>query len=392
MMTKKRKFTLLDLLEIWISDKYRIFLIALSLGIIFCVVHFLAKSNQQAPGISVIIAPIKSHELQYINEAQGLRQKYKDKLEGNFTSKDLARSEVLSKEITSNYITPTKLVYEYSDIIRKKLMNNAHTKSIDIQVTQHKFFTNHLSYLEFLFNFDNWDKEKVKEVEKIFYDSNEEMQKMYISILEKLQKELLSTKNEILLKKITKIDEIVAMKKQIDSSFEDVESLEEKSQSMKLQNSNKLTLYKQLMDVSRNDMSVNFQIGDSSSELERLFVLMRTGEKDIRSKIQDSDSDVYLMTAQTPLYILNEKKRSLMEKLNQKNYDYENIENTKKKISRKNFQFVEYIGKGKNFVNVKQKNNSIFFTLYIIYFVLALIIAMAYSLILFLYKNKKKLA
>ena len=155
MMTRRRNLTLLDLLEIWISDKNRIILITLSLAIIFCVAHFLAKQNQQAPGISVIIAPIKSHELQHINEAQGLRQKYKDKLEGNFTSKDLARTEVLSKEITSNYITPTKLVYEYSDIIRKKLMNNAHAKSIDIQATHHKFFTNHLSYLEFLFNFGN---------------------------------------------------------------------------------------------------------------------------------------------------------------------------------------------------------------------------------------------
>ena len=390
MLTKKRKFTLLDLLEIWISDKYRIFLIALSLGIIFCVVDFLAKPNQQATEISVIIAPIKSHELQYINEARTLPQKYKNNLEGNFTSVNLNSQEQLSKEITSNYITPTKLVYEYSDIVRKKLMNSAFAQSINIEATSHKFFTNHLSYLEFIFSFNSREKEPVKEVEKIFYDSNEEMQKIYISILEKLQEELMSIKNEILLKKITKIDEIVAMKG-INSSFEGKKSLEEKSQRMELENSNKLTLYKQLMGASRNDTSVNFQIENSFSELQQLLVLMRASEKSIQSQIQDADADIFFMTDQTPLYILNEKKRSLMEKLNQKNYDYENIENTKKKISRKNFQFVEYIGKGKNFVNVKQKNNSIFFTLYIIYFVLAFIIAMAYSLTLFLYKNKKRL-
>ena len=104
MMTRKRNLTLLDLLEIWISDKYKIILTTLSLGIIFCVVHFLASSNQGAPGISVIIAPIKSHELQYINEAQELLEKYKGRLGGKVTSKNPAAPSVLSREITSNYI------------------------------------------------------------------------------------------------------------------------------------------------------------------------------------------------------------------------------------------------------------------------------------------------
>ena len=392
MMTRKRNLTLLDLLEIWISDKYKIILTTLSLGIIFCVVHFLASSNQGAPGISVIIAPIKSHELQYINEAQELLEKYKGRLEGKVTSKNPAAPSVLSREITSNYITPTKLIYEYSDIVRKKLMSNVYTKSIRIHVTNHKFFTTHAEYLEFLFSFDNWDKEKVKEVEKIFYDSNEEMRKIHTTILVKLQEELLSIKNEIILKKITKIDEIVAMKKQTDSSFLDEKSLKEKAQMLELQNMNKLNLYKKLMNASKNDTSVIFEIEESLSELQRSRLLLNDGQKTIQSQIQDPDSDVFLMTDQTPLYFLIEKKRSLVEKLNKKNYDYKNIENLKKKISRKNFQFVEYISKGKNFINVKQINNSIFFLLYIIYFVLALIIAMAYSLILFLYKNKKRLA
>lgn len=390
MMTRRRKLTLLDLLEIWISDKYRIILIALSLGIIFCVVHFLAKSNQGAPAISVIIAPIKSHELQYINEAQTLLEKYKDRLEGKVTSENLASPSELSREITSNYITPTKLVYEYSDIVRKKLMNNVYAKSIRIQVTNHKFFKTHAEYLEFMFRFDNWDKEKVKEVEKIFYDSNEEIRKIHVTILAKLQEELISTNNEIVLKKITKIDEIVAMKKQTDSSFLDKESLKEKAQRLELQNMNKLSLYKKLMSASKSDTSVIFAIEESLSELQK-FSLLFGSRPTIRSQIQDPDSDVFFMTDQTPLHILNEKKRSLVEKLNKKNYDYKNIENLKKKISRKNFKFVEYISEGNNFINVKQINNSIFFLLYVIYFVLALIIAMAYSLILFLYKNKKRL-
>ena len=392
MMTRRRNLTLLDLLEIWISDKNRIILITLSLAIIFCVVHFLAKSNQGAPGISVIIAPIKSHELQYINEAQTLLEKYKDRLEGKVTSKNLASPGVLSRAITSNYITPTRLVYEYSDIVRKKLMNNVYAKSIRIRVTNHKFFTTHAEYLEFLFSFDNWDKEKVKEVEKIFYDSNEEMRKIHFTILAKLQEELLSIQNEIILKKITKIDEIVAMKKQTDSFFLDKKSLKEKEQRLELQNMNQLNLYKKLMSASKNGTSVIFEIEDSLSELQKFKLLLNDGKKTIQSQIQDPDSDVFLMTDQTPLYILNEKKRSLVEKLNKKNYDYKNIENLKKKISRKNFKFVEYISEGKNFINVKQINNSIFFLLYVIYFVLALIIAMAYSLILFLYKNKKRLA
>ena len=146
------------------------------------------------------------------------------------------------------------------------------------------------------------------------------------------------------------------------------------------------------MNASKNGTSVIFEIEESLSELQRFRLLLNDGKKTIQSQIQDPDSDVFLMTDQTPLYILNEKKRSLVEKLNKKNYDYKNIENLKKKISRKNFAFVEYISEGKNFINVRQINNSIFFLLYVIYFVLALVIAMAYSLILFLYKNKKKLA
>ena len=70
---------------------------------------------------------------------------------------------------------------------------------------------------------------------------------------------------------------------------------------------NQLNLYKKLMSASKNGTSVIFEIEDSLSELQKFKLLLNDVKKTIQSQIQDPDSDVFLMTDQTPLYILNEK-------------------------------------------------------------------------------------
>lgn len=335
MLPENSELTLLDLIEIWISKKFLIIFLTIVIGIFFCIVHLTSADNQNFKVI-IQIYPKLFPQIEQINKLQEIKNRMQYDIIFNKPMPDTISSDEKIVNFILEYTSPSRVVYEFSDLIKKKSLNNNDFKIIKTTSSQHQFFKNHINYFEFEFSFNDPIKSK-SEIIKIFNDTEKNIKENYILILKELNTELINLRKQVMLSKIKKIDELITI------------------------NNSKDTFLEKASD--ENNINVN----------------LNTGESNI------SSDDI--LNFKTPLYVLNGKKKILELKLNEKKNYFPNLEEIINDISKEDFQLVEYEILY-NFTNKLVKSN---LTYFIIYFVLALIISMIWVIANFLYNNKKKL-
>jgi hypothetical protein len=337
MLPKKIELTSLDLIEICISKKILIIFLTAVIGTFFCIIHVKLTPYKSKDIIRIYPASFieVSQVVDDINRLQNIKKLFEYNM---FADLNLNTQSVddYSKSFYSGYTSPTKIVYEFSDLIKKKSLNNNHFKIIRATPIKHTFFKDHIDYFEFVFSFNDSIKNK-SEIIKIYNDTKKNIKEKYILILKELKTELQKLDNQSILKEIKKIDDLIAIKNT------KLEKEEDKNYIIV----NNINLDKKLNTLNNNE-GINFN---------------------------------------TPLYILKERKKILELELNKNKIYTLDIEKLINNINKEDFEFVTLDILDDSTDELKKTN----FTYYIIYFVLALIISMIYVLAIFLYNNKKKL-
>ena len=94
------------------------------------------------------------------------------------------------KSKNSYYISPTRLIWEFNDILQKKLLNFEHISHIRTLPDPHGYYQDHLSSLMIDFKINNINKSTTDELKKIINDSILHSKKRFGNLIDDLSKDL----------------------------------------------------------------------------------------------------------------------------------------------------------------------------------------------------------
>ena len=130
------------------------------------------------------------------------------------------------KNINSNLLTPSSLLWEFSGLLEKKLYQYNNVSNVRLINTNHKYFVEHVSYLTILFKIH----EPKKSISLISKDINqlisEAINETKVGLIEvhkrktKNLKELISLENETLLKKVVNLKTVLSKDPEIKTNSE----------------------------------------------------------------------------------------------------------------------------------------------------------------------------
>jgi len=172
---KKSTYTLLDIIEIIYTKKIKIILFIFFLFLPLSGIKFYFSEEETHIG-SITIFPSDKTSLfsEYNRYNELINDKTLDIL--GYKNIQFAKSTYVQdlqnrKSKNSFYVSPTRLMWEFNDILQKKLLNFEHISRIRTLPDPHGYYQDHLSSLTIDFKINNIKKSTTDGLKKIINDS-----------------------------------------------------------------------------------------------------------------------------------------------------------------------------------------------------------------------------
>lgn len=186
--------SMFDILEIVFKNITKIILLALG---IFLILFLLNKSfNKQTTSYTGTIKIFPTENTYFLNEINRYsklrnekRIEFITKQKNDPKSENDRHSE--SKIKNTDYLTPTRLVWNFTDMVQKKFLKDQNISNVEIKSKSHDYFENHLSYLSINFKFNEFNDEKLDQVNNLLDDAISESKNNIRQFTQNLLDELL---------------------------------------------------------------------------------------------------------------------------------------------------------------------------------------------------------
>jgi hypothetical protein len=172
---EKSTYTLLDIIEIIYTKKIKIILFTFFLFLPLSGIKFYFSEEETHIG-SITILP--SDKTSLFNEYNRYNELINDKTLDILGYKNIqfAKSTYVQdlqnrKSKNSYYVSPTRLMWEFNDILQKKLLNFEHISRIRTLPDPHGYYQDHLSSLKIDFKINNIKESTTDGLKKIINDS-----------------------------------------------------------------------------------------------------------------------------------------------------------------------------------------------------------------------------
>ena len=194
MKIKKLTYTLLDIIEIIYTKKIKIILFTFILFLPLSGIKFFLSEEETHIG-SITIFP--SDKRNMFSEYNRYNELINDKTLDILGFKNIQFSKSLFVQDLQNrnsknsyYISPTRLMWEFNDILQKKLLNFEHISHIRTVPDPHGYYNDHLSSLTIDFKINNIKESTTEELKKIINDSILDSKKRFGNLIDELSKDL----------------------------------------------------------------------------------------------------------------------------------------------------------------------------------------------------------
>jgi len=191
---EKSTYTLLDIIEIIYNKKLKIILFTFFLFLPLSGIKFYFSEEETHIG-SITIFPSDKTSLfsEYNRYNELINDKTLDILgykNIQFSKSTFVQDLQNRKSKNSYYVSPTRLMWEFNDILQKKLLNFEHISHIRTLPDPHGYYQNHLSSLTIDFKVNNIKKSTTDELKKIINDSIIYSKKRFGNLIDDLSKDL----------------------------------------------------------------------------------------------------------------------------------------------------------------------------------------------------------
>jgi hypothetical protein len=187
-------YTLLDIIEIIYTKKIKIILFTFVLFLPLSGIKFYLSEEETHIG-SITIFP--SDKTGMFSEYNRYNELINDKTLDILGYKNIQFSKSVfvqdlqnRKSKNSYYVSPTRLMWEFNDILQKKLLNFEHISHIRTHSDPHGYYQDHLSSLKIDFKINNIKESTTEELKKIINDSILESKKRFGNLIDELSKDL----------------------------------------------------------------------------------------------------------------------------------------------------------------------------------------------------------
>lgn len=187
-------YTLLDIIEIIYTKKIKIILFTFVLFLPLSGIKFYLSEEETHIG-SITIFP--SDKTGMFSEYNRYNELINDKTLDILGFKNIQFSKSIfvqdlqnRKSKNSYYVSPTRLMWEFNDILQKKLLNFEHISHIRTHSDPHGYYQDHLSSLKIDFKINNIKASTTEELKKIINDSILESKKRFGNLIDELSKDL----------------------------------------------------------------------------------------------------------------------------------------------------------------------------------------------------------
>lgn len=212
--------SMFDIIEIFFKNIIKIIIITASVFIILILLNnFLINQKETYAGTIKIFPTDNTYLLNEINRYAELRNEKRNEF---ITQKDIQSSskeqnviDKRSKIKNTEYLTPTRLIWDFSDIVQKKFLADKNISSVMVKSTNHNYFANHLSYLTINFKFNDFNDDKFNQVNILLDETILESKNKMKDFTKILMSEILvlfDLKNKEALKKLSNLETILQNK------------------------------------------------------------------------------------------------------------------------------------------------------------------------------------
>lgn len=194
MKIKKLTYTLLDIIEIIYTKKIKIILFIFFLFLPLSGIKFYFSEEETHIGTITIFPSDKTSLFSEYNRYNELiNDKTLDIL--GYKNIQFAKSTYVQdlqnrKSKNSFYVSPTRLMWEFNDILQKKLLNFDQISRIRTLPNPHGYYHDHLSSLTIDFKINNIKKSTTDELKKIINDSILLSKKRFGNLIDNLSEDL----------------------------------------------------------------------------------------------------------------------------------------------------------------------------------------------------------
>ena len=194
MKIEKLTYTLLDIIEIIYTKKIKIILFTFILFLPLSGIKFFLSEEETHIG-SITIFP--SDKRNMFSEYNRYNELINDKTLDILGFKNIQFGNSLFVQDLQNrnsknsyYVSPTRLMWEFNDILQKKLLNFEHISHIRTLPDPHGYYKDHLSSLTIDFKINNIKESTTEELKKIINDSILDSKKKFGNLIDELSKDL----------------------------------------------------------------------------------------------------------------------------------------------------------------------------------------------------------
>jgi len=194
MKIEKLTYTLLDIIEIIYTKKIKIILFTFILFLPLSGIKFYLSEEETHIG-SITIFP--SDKRNMFSEYNRYNELINDKTLDILGYKNIQFSKSLFVQDLQNrnsknsyYVSPTRLMWDFNDILQKKLLNFEHISHIRTVPDPHGYYNDHLSSLTIDFKINNIKESTTEELKKIINDSILDSKKRFGNLIDEMSKDL----------------------------------------------------------------------------------------------------------------------------------------------------------------------------------------------------------
>ena len=194
MKIEKLTYTLLDIIEIIYTKKIKLILFTFFLFLPLSGIKFYFSEEETHIGTIKIFPSDKTSLFSEYNRYNELINDKTLDILGykniQFSKSTFVQDLQNRKSKNSYYISPTRLMWEFNDILQKKLLNFEHISHIRTLPDPHGYYQDHLSSLTIDFKINNNKKTTTDELKKIINDSILYSKKRFGNLIDDLSKDL----------------------------------------------------------------------------------------------------------------------------------------------------------------------------------------------------------
>lgn len=204
-------FGIIEIVSLIVEKKYKILFTALSIFVVLSLIfHFI---NEKKIRGTITVFPVNETTIiNDLNEYTKLVNEKKSSLIGFIKEEEVIAASAI-KNISSNYFSPTSLVWIFSDSLEKKLLKYPGISQIRVYAKDHEYYQDHLSFLTLTFDINEKFIDSIyQDVNKFFLETSIEIKKNLTETHSENSKNikfLIKNENDKVIKKIEDLEKIL---------------------------------------------------------------------------------------------------------------------------------------------------------------------------------------